>query len=100
MKQTIKLRESELKRMIAETFKRVLNEADSHINIKAKRREIYAIAYDIMYAYDLSTAINVLENVKNDLQYYEDENGPYQRDYRNRMNSWENNHYDQIYTND
>ena len=100
MKQTIKLKESDLKRMIAESVKRVINEADSQININTKTREIYAIAYDIMQAYDLSTAINVLENVKNDIQYYEDENGPYQRDYRNRINSWEHNHYGQIDTSD
>ena len=99
-KKVIRLNESDLHRIVKESVNRVINEADSQININTKTREIYAIAYDIMQAYDLSTAINVLENVKNDIQYYEDENGPYQRDYRNRINSWEHNHYGQINTSD
>lgn len=100
MKQTIKLTESDLRRMISESVKKALKEADSKINIDSKTRDIYAIACEIIEAYDFKTALNVLEKVKKDLEYYGDENGPYKTRQRNLLNGWEYNHYDQLDTND
>ena len=63
MKQTIKLRESELKRMIAESVKRVLNES---------RKDRYVLVYDGEEDYNGFSTSNLNAAINAAIQDYEE----------------------------
>lgn len=70
MKRTIKLRESELRRMIAESVRRVINESDMDNNIQQLVDDCVEHILEVKWGDELQSPTNYgVDNIEQDRQY-------------------------------
>ena len=70
MKRTIKLKECELKQMIAESFRRVLNESDMDNNIQQLVDDCVEHILEVKWGDELQSPTNYgVDNIEQDRQY-------------------------------